>query len=69
MAATFAGQHPLQRLEQRVAMKAGFSGAAKLIYLFYSFQCHQLPQRSFFLFGPQLTYSIEQINTARGSEI
>ena len=43
--------------------------AQKLIYLFYSFQCHQLPQRSFFLFGPQLTYSIEQINTARGSEI
>jgi uncharacterized membrane protein len=49
-------------------MKAGFSDAAKAIYLFYSFQCHQLPQRSFFLFGPQLTYSLEQINIARGSE-
>lgn len=51
-----------------VAMKVGFPDAAKAIYLFYSFQCHQLPQRSFFLFGPQLTYSLEQINTARGSE-
>ena len=50
------------------AMKAGFIDIAKAIYLFYGIQCHQLPQRSFFLFGPQLTYSLEQINTARGSE-
>jgi uncharacterized membrane protein len=51
-----------------VAMKAGFIATAKAIYLFYSVQCHQLPQRSYFLFGPQLTYSLEQINAAHGSD-
>lgn len=50
------------------AMQAGFIGIAKAIYLFYGIQCHQLPQRSYFLFGPQLSYSLEQINAARGSD-
>lgn len=49
-----------------VAMKANLPSLGKAIYLFYSAQCHQLPQRSYFLFGPQLTYSLEQINLARG---
>ncbi|HEY3341736.1 MAG TPA: DUF2085 domain-containing protein, partial [Anaerolineae bacterium] len=37
------------------------------IYTFYSTQCHQLPERSYFLFGQSLTYSIDLINSVRGS--
>jgi uncharacterized membrane protein len=44
-------------------MRLGWEGAGKAIYFIYSFLCHQLPQRSFFLFGPQTTYSLEQIQT------
>jgi len=35
-------------------MHLGKPGLASLIYLFYSPQCHQLPQRSYFLFGDRL---------------
>lgn len=44
-----------------VFMRLGWEGPAEAIYFLYSFQCHQLPQRSFFLFGQQMTYSLEQI--------
>ncbi len=47
-----------------VAMHLGWVGLASLIYGFYSFQCHQLPERSFFLFGPQFTYSLPAIQEA-----
>jgi uncharacterized membrane protein len=36
-----------------VWMHIGWEAPARVIYLFYSFLCHQLPDRSFFLFGPQ----------------
>jgi len=39
----------------------GWDGMAKSIYLLYSFQCHQLPQRSFFLFGSKGMYSLNEI--------
>ena len=42
----------------------GWMGAGKAIYLLYSFQCHQLPERSFFLFGRQAMYSIAEIQSA-----
>lgn len=41
-----------------VLMQMGWTGLGKGIYLIYSFFCHQLPQRSFFLFGPQASYSL-----------
>lgn len=44
-----------------VFMKLGWVGPAQAIYGFYSLQCHQLPQRSFFLFGSEYMYSLEQI--------
>jgi uncharacterized membrane protein len=47
-----------------IFMTLGWTSAAKTIYLFYSTQCHQLPQRSFFLFGPELMYSLDVIQTA-----
>ena len=42
-------------------MEIGWTGAGKIIYLIYSTQCHQLPQRSFFLFGPQAMYSLSEV--------
>jgi len=47
-----------------VFMHLGWVSAAKIVYLFYSFQCHQLPERSFFLFGRQEMYSLAEIQTA-----
>ena len=46
-----------------VFMRLGWGGPARAIYGFYSFQCHQLPQRSFFLFGPQPMISLETVRS------
>jgi uncharacterized membrane protein len=45
-------------------MKLGWEGAGKAIYLLYTALCHQLPQRSFFLFGSQPMYSLQEVQTA-----
>ncbi|MBW7882485.1 MAG: DUF2085 domain-containing protein [Caldilineaceae bacterium] len=37
-----------------VLMELGLDGPARAIYFFYSFLCHQLPDHSYFLFGPSL---------------
>lgn len=42
-------------------MRLGWEIAGDAIYWFYSFQCHQLPQRSFFLFGPKTMYPLSEI--------
>lgn len=42
----------------------GWGGAANSVYSFYAFQCHQLPERSFFLFGPKPMYSLIEIQAA-----
>ncbi len=47
-----------------VFMQLGWTGPARLIYLIYAFLCHQLPQRSYFLFGSKLTYSLPEIQSA-----
>jgi uncharacterized membrane protein len=47
-----------------VFMHTGQTGLGRAIYLLYSTQCHQLPQRSYFLFGPQLSYSLSEIQAA-----
>jgi hypothetical protein len=44
-----------------IFMKIGWEQAAKVVYTLYTYQCHQLPQRSFFLFGSQTMYSLDQI--------
>ena len=46
-----------------VFMKMGWESPARLIYFTYSFFCHQLPQRSYFLFGPKVTYSLPEIQS------
>jgi len=45
-----------------VAMAAGWTGLGEWIYWLYNPFCHQLPQRSWFLFGPKLTYTLAEIN-------
>ncbi len=47
-----------------VFMKLGWIGAGNAIYLVYSTQCHQLPERSFFLFGSKAMYSLAEIQAA-----
>ena len=44
-----------------VLMQLGAADAANVIYGIYSLVCHQLPQRSLFLFGAQPMYSLAEI--------
>jgi uncharacterized membrane protein len=44
-----------------VFMHVGWTTAGNGIYMMYATQCHQLPQRSFFLFGPKVSYSLQEI--------
>jgi len=46
-----------------VFMAAGLSFPGKAIYWFYSFFCHQFPQRSYFLFGHTISYSLSEIRS------
>ena len=47
-----------------VLMEFGFSGVGKVLYFFYSFFCHQLPERSLFFFGQKTMYSLAEIQVA-----
>ena len=48
-------------------MNRGMTTAAQVVYTLYSTQCHQLPERSYFLFGDKVSYSLDEIDAARGS--
>ncbi len=47
-----------------VFMRIGWTVPAQVIYLVYSVQCHQMAQRSIFLFGPQPMYNVAQLPIA-----
>lgn len=47
-----------------VFMSIGWTGPGRIIYLIYSTQCHQLPERSYFFFGPKTMYSLSEIQQA-----
>jgi len=47
-----------------VFMRLGWGAPGRAIYFFYSFLCHQLPERSFFLFGPHGMYDLSNIQAA-----
>lgn len=47
-----------------VFMRFGWTQPASLIYSSYSLVCHQMAQRSFFLFGSQPMYSLSQLPVA-----
>lgn len=46
-----------------VFMHWGWLGPGRAIYTIYSFLCHQLSERSYFLFGPKMTYSLAEIQS------
>lgn len=50
-------------------MQLGAEGAASVIYRIYGPLCHQLPQRSFFLFGPQLSYRLPELMELAGDKV
>lgn len=47
-----------------ILMDLGYSSLGRVIYAIYSTQCHQLPDRSFFLFGQQVMYPLSTIQAA-----
>ena len=52
-----------------VLMLAGWHSAARFMYSLFQPLCHQLPERSFFLFGPQLTYQFEELQSLVGPNV
>jgi uncharacterized membrane protein/glutaredoxin len=51
-----------------VLMASGVEGPARLIYTVYKAMCHQLPWRSFFLFGESAYYSQDYLISQVGHE-
>ncbi|OQY24786.1 MAG: hypothetical protein B6I34_03210 [Anaerolineaceae bacterium 4572_32.1] len=51
-----------------VLMASGAEGAGRLIYTIYKPMCHQLPWRSFFLFGEQPYYDRDYLVSQVGQE-
>ena len=49
-------------------MALGYTRPAEIIFTIYKPLCHQLPQRSFFLFGSRLAYSLETLQELLGPE-
>ena len=49
-----------------VLMQTGYLRAANLLYTAFKPLCHQLPERSFFLFGQQLVYSYSELSRFLG---
>jgi uncharacterized membrane protein len=47
-----------------VLMRIGWTGPAEAIYTLYSTQCHQMAQRSYFLFGPTIMLSPADLKAA-----
>jgi uncharacterized membrane protein len=59
-----AGGYVLLPFLAPALMAIGWNGLGKAIYFIYSFLCHQLPERSYFLFGPKFTYSLSEVQAA-----
>lgn len=49
-----------------IFMVLGWTWPGRAIYFMYNFFCHQLPERSWFLFGPQFSYTQAEIAQAWG---
>ena len=50
-------------------MSSGQSEIAGWIYRLYSATCHQWPFRAYFLFGPQLTYSFDELSAVAAGAV
>ena len=62
--AVFFGLYVLLPFLAPVFMHIGWYGAGNALYFVYSFLCHQLPERSYFLFGSKISYTIPEIQAA-----
>lgn len=51
-----------------VLMASGLERPARVIHALYTPLCHQLPFRSFYLFGEQLTYTADELRQRVGPE-
>lgn len=49
-----------------ISMGLGLTWPGRIIYFIYNFFCHQLPERSWFLFGPNFSYTQGEIAAAWG---
>ena len=56
-----AGAYVLLPVLAPMLMVYGAPQIGRLIYLVYRPACHQLPERSFFLFGPQPNYTLDEL--------
>ena len=52
----FLGLYAFLPLLAPVLMSSGITGPSNLIYSGYRFACHQLPSRSYFIFGHQMAF-------------
>lgn len=52
-----------------IFMALGWTRPANLIYAFYSLFCHQMAQRSFFLFGPAPMVNLTDLPVASGGNL
>ena len=52
-----------------VFMNLGLTGPGRVIYFIYNFFCHQLPERSWFLFGPSFSYTQLQVAEAMNLQL
>jgi uncharacterized membrane protein len=50
-------------------MVNGHTSAARLLYTAFQPLCHQLPERSFFLFGPQFSYKLGELERLMGPDV
>jgi uncharacterized membrane protein len=57
----FFGMYNLLPFAAPVAMSLGGSSVGSLVYKLYSTQCHQMAQRSFFLFGEQPMHNLDEL--------
>lgn len=58
---TLIGVYTLLPLLAPLLMAAGAPQIGRLIYFAYRPACHQLPERTFFLFGPQASYTLDEL--------
>ena len=52
-----------------ILMHLGLTGIGNFIYVLFKASCHQLPERSFFLFGPQPVYTVSQLSAMIGGVV
>ncbi len=64
LANLFWGLYVALPLLAPLLMVAGWTMPARIIYLIYRPACHQRPERSYFIGGPKIYYSIEELAAA-----